>query len=168
MLALHLYEVLMADVTWFDAVKGVTRKFVDKLDGTWAEQVDASVSVGQITIGDVLSMPISNIANCPSAVDSVALAASGVIKAGAGVLHKIIGVNTLASTQYIQIHNTTTVPADGAVPVIVIAVAASSNFSIDLAPFGKAFSTGICWCNSTTLATKTIGAANIWLNALYK
>ena len=95
------------------------------------------------------------------------LAASLVVKASAGVLHKVTGVNTLGSTQYIQVHNATSLPADGAVPAVCIAVATGATFDIDFGPRGRTFSTGIVVSNSTTVATKTIGSANCWIDAQY-
>jgi hypothetical protein len=102
-----------------------------------------------------------------SVYSTSALDDSNVIKNSAGVLYGITGINAKASAQYIQIHNTTAVPADTAVPLVVITVPASSNFSIDFGIFGLPCSTGISWSNSTTLATKTLGSADVWLTALY-
>lgn len=99
---------------------------------------------------------------------TVAYAASKVVKAAPGVLLGLTGYNSLASAQFIQLHDAPSLPADTAVPVEVITVAASSNFSFDFGVYGKAFATGIVVCNSTTGPTKTIGAANCWFAPRYK
>ena len=98
---------------------------------------------------------------------TTAAAASGVIKASPGILNKVIGHNDKASTQYIQLFDAAAVPSDTAVPKMVIVAAADSNFEIDLGD-GASFNTGMAWSNSSTLATKTIGSADCWLNAVYR
>jgi len=97
-----------------------------------------------------------------------ALAASGVIKDKAGALYNLSGINDKAAIQYIQIFDSKTVPADGAVPVLVLVVSADSNFSIDLGVYGLPCKNGISWSNSSTLATKTIGAADCFVTAVYR
>ena len=100
--------------------------------------------------------------------DSAALEASSVSKASAGTLYTVFGVNNNAATRYFQVYNSTTVPADASVPVISIPVPAGQSFSLDLGEFGKLCNTGISWANSTTLATKTVGGADFWVNLGYK
>lgn len=103
-----------------------------------------------------------------SSVDAVTYAASGVIKASAGTLLGVMGFNSNASGQFIQIFNSATIPIDTTVPILTVFVPGTSNFSIDFSPLGKLFSIGISWSNSSTGPTKTIGASDCWINAQYK
>jgi hypothetical protein len=98
---------------------------------------------------------------------SKGLLASGVIKAKGGTILGVMGFNDKDADQYIQIFDSATVPDDAAVPTLVIEVTAKSNFSISFGENGYKLPTGISWSNSTTLATKTIGADDVWLNAVY-
>ena len=75
-------------------------------------------------------------------------------------LFLLVGYNAKASAQYIQLHNSATLPADTAVPEYSFKVDAASNFSLDLSLYGDYFDTGIVVCNSSTQATKTIGSAD--------
>jgi hypothetical protein len=98
---------------------------------------------------------------------TTALAASLVVKAVPGILYGLSGINNKGSAQYIQVHDATALPADAAVPKIVFTVPATSNFSIDFGYYGRAFLVGIVVCNSSTLATKTIGSADCWFDVQY-
>ncbi len=99
---------------------------------------------------------------------TTALATSLIIKASPGTLISLCGYNSKASAQFIQLHNTTSLPSDAAIPIYSFTVPAASNFSLDVPVFGIPFTTGIVTCNSSTVATKTIGAADCWFTAVVK
>lgn len=94
-------------------------------------------------------------------ISSTTYEASRIFKATPGILFSISGYNSRASTQFIQIHNSATLPADTAVPVVTFPVAASTFFSYTFqTPLN--LSAGITVCNSSTAPTKTIGSADIF------
>ena len=99
---------------------------------------------------------------------SIAYEASRVVKPKPGVLYGLTGYNAKVSTQFIQIHDAPGVPVEGAVPVAIISAAASSPFSIDWGAGGRQFKYGIVVVNSSTGPTKTIGSADIWVDAQYR
>lgn len=78
----------------------------------------------------------------------------------------LVGYNSKASAQFIQLHNAAALPANGSVPEYSITVPATSNFTIDLSLYGDLFSVGIVACNSSTQATLTVGAADCSFTAL--
>ena len=98
-------------------------------------------------------------------IHSSALEASHVFKTGPGTLVSLIGYNSGAA-QFIQVHNSASLPNEGDVPTYTFTVGAAQNFSLDIPINGARFTTGIAACNSSTSDTKTIGAANVFFTAV--
>lgn len=103
--------------------------------------------------------------NESSVAKTTVLATSLVVKASAGKLFGFAGYSTTA--QFIQVHDTTSLPTDTAIPVLVFPIEANKPFSISL-PRAHSCATGITISNSTTGPTKTIGSANTWITAYYE
>jgi hypothetical protein len=134
---------------------------------TWDRIRSASATGAGLGVQLQAVTPVGTSGTAPSNADSTALATNLVIKATAGTLYGLSGINNNAAIRYIQLFNSATLPADAAVPAFVIQAAATSNFSVDFGSYGRFFSTGIVVCNSSTLATKTIGAADSWFDARF-
>ena len=94
------------------------------------------------------------------------LEASRVIKTGPGILYGFTVTNTKASAQFVQVFDASLLPADGAVPILAMSVAASTAIGFNWLP-GRTFLTGIVVCNSSTQATKTIGSADCLFDAQF-
>lgn len=98
---------------------------------------------------------------------SAALEASNIASAAGGSLISLTGYNSKASAQFIQVHNSATVPANGAVPIVTFTVPATSNFSLNFTT-PMAFGAGIVVCNSSTATTKTLGSADCFFTIQYR
>lgn len=98
---------------------------------------------------------------------SLAFEASRVVKAGAGTLYGFSGFSNDTGSGFILGFDAAAVPSNGAVPVLVVATSAASNFSADWGQWGRAFTRGIILCYSTTAATLTLGSASVWIDAQY-
>lgn len=89
-----------------------------------------------------------------------ALAASLIGLAAPCTVYGISGYNSKGSAQFIQLHDSATLPADTAVPAFNITAATVANFSVDFGMYGMPFKNGVVICNSSTAPTKTIGSAD--------
>jgi hypothetical protein len=88
-----------------------------------------------------------------------------VVSAAPAVLHSITITTSLS--QYLHIHNAITQPGNGATPLQSIWVNAGSLKYV-FGEGGKSFSSGIVVCNSSTMTTTTIGAADSMFAVEYK
>ncbi len=91
--------------------------------------------------------------------------ASRVIAAAACKLVMLCGYNS-GPSQWIQIFNSTTVPANNAVPVLSYGIPTQSSFQIPIPVSGLPLSTGLSWSNSSTGNKKTIGSADCFVTAV--
>lgn len=148
-------------------INGVTPLMGNGTTGTGSQRVTIASDNTAFSV-NANQVPSSSSANAPTRVSSSALEASHVIKASAGNLYTVTGYNSRTSSQFIQVFNSTTVPADTTVPIYTFIVAAQSNFSLDFGLLGENFSTGIAISNSSTVATKTIGSADCWFTVRYQ
>lgn len=104
----------------------------------------------------------------PSWDDSAALEASSITKPGPGNLYGLVATNTNGAVRYFQLFDSTTVPADTAVPKMAFAMPAGATIVIPTIPGSRRyFPTGISWAFSTTLATKTAGAAECFASVAF-
>ena len=74
-------------------------------------------------------------------------------------------VVTTSVAEWIQIHDVSSAPADTAVPLITIKASADGMVSLTYPVY---LVNGLYICNSSTHATKTIGAANCMIYGTYK
>src|SRR5690348_2119688 len=97
------------------------------------------------------------------------LAASLVVKSGAGRLFGFSGINTNASAQFILGFDLArnSPPANGTVPDFATKAPASDVFWMSWAPNWRQMTRGIILCNSSTAASLTIGAADCFFDAQY-
>lgn len=91
-------------------------------------------------------------------VASHVAAGNGARLVGAAIYHKG------ASDQYLQVHDATSLPANGSIPDIVYKLGATSNFGFDYDIVGRKFKNGIVICVSSTAGTLTIGSADLWID----
>lgn len=99
--------------------------------------------------------------------NSLALANSLTVKSGAGVLFGFSGYSNKGSAQFIQVFDKQIAAVNGDVPVLIINVAATTDFSADFGTWGRWFTRGIQIANSSTAATLTLGSADTWFDVQY-
>ena len=108
--------------------------------------------------------------------DTQAFANSGVIDAVPGTFLGCYGFNKSASAiLYVQFFNSTTVPADTAVPSFTpVPLSPGATFTligtatVGTQSFGPIMTSGLAWAASTTAATKTVdSSSSVWLTCQY-
>jgi hypothetical protein len=106
-------------------------------------------------------------AELPSNNHSNVLAASLVACTGPAYLVAFTINNTNAAAQFIQLHDANVLPADGVAPAVVFTGPASSDKFVTYSLPGRFFQRGIVICNSSSAATKTIGAADCFFDVQF-
>jgi hypothetical protein len=115
-----------------------------------------------------ISVPASSTTNVLSTSVSTGLEPVRVVKASAGRLYSVLVNNTKSTSQSIQVHNTTSEPANGVSATTYWVVPAQSTTLMDFGPYGEHFSTGITINNSTTLINKTKGVSDTTFKVYYQ
>lgn len=83
------------------------------------------------------------------------------VKTGPCTMVSLVGYNS-GPTQFIQVHNTSTAPAPGAVPTYFFVVPTANNFSLDIPISGAPLSNGLSVNCSSTGPTLTPGSNNVF------
>lgn len=99
---------------------------IDGLTGVGTYEEIKSTGTGALLVASAAG---GGAAQSPSNATSSAYETSRVIKASAGTLYGFTVHNSLASTQFIQLHDASSLPADAAVPVVVISAPANTTVS---------------------------------------
>jgi hypothetical protein len=118
-------------------------------------------------LGYVQPYPFGIPEDLPHNAFTAAAASSLIAFTGQGRVMGISVSSTLGAGQFVQVFNASTLPADGAVPLISVPIAATASIGLAFTPGGRWFTIGCVVCNSTTQATKTIGAANCLIDVQY-
>lgn len=137
--------------------------------GTWTIQPGNTANTAPwLNTPTPVVSPLSSSAPNEASV-STAYEASHIVKSSAGVLYSLICYNSKASAQFVLTFNSTTLPADSTVSVTApMSCQASSNCTLDFGDYGKYYSTGVVWSNSSTSPTKTIGSADMFCEPRYQ
>lgn len=88
-------------------------------------------------------------------------------KTGISKLFGFTVYSSNAAAQFVLLFDATALPADTAVPLMAFPVAATANVAAYWGTAGRSFTHGIVLCNSSTAATKTIGAADCFFDVQY-
>lgn len=118
-------------------------------------------SVTQHTPAHARHIPVSTY-NSNGLLDGEAVSTTPVI------VKEVRVTNASGATRYIQLFDAAALPADGTVPSMLPVVIINGAVLSIAFPEGRLFGTGLCWCSSTTQATKTIGGAtDFWMEIDY-
>lgn len=103
----------------------------------------------------------------PLSASSLALQSAFLVTSGPARLFGFQVYSNKGSAQFIQLFDSQTAPAAGAIPVAVFTVATISNLPVAYPWPGRWFSRGIWLANSSTAATLTAGAADCYYDVQY-
>jgi hypothetical protein len=126
-----------------------------------------------MSVSDFTASPVAELfgefasSELPTNNHSNALAASLTVCSGPAYLVAFTVNNTNAAAQFIQLHDANVLPADGSVPAVVFTASASSDKFVTYSLPGRFFQRGIVVCNSSTAATKTVGAADCFFDVQF-
>jgi len=120
--------------------------------------------LGPDDLSQVTELPWAQLA--PFNYNPGAAVASAIVKAGPGAVFGWTLTNTNGAARYMQFFDSATLPADTAVPLFSILVAIGATSLVTLIR-PRIFLKGIVMCNSSTGATKTIGAADSIVDIQY-
>lgn len=98
---------------------------------------------------------------------SQALASSLVVSTTTCYLVALTINNTNAAAQFVQLHESTSLPANGAIPATVFTAPAAGDKFVAYSLPGRYFENGIVVANSSTAATLTIGAADCFFDVQF-
>lgn len=104
---------------------------------------------------------------CPPLNDYVPALAASIVLPGHLLVYGFTVYSTKGSAQFVNVFDTGSLPGDGAVPILSWPVAANNGAGFSFTPRGRQFRTGLVLCNSSTDATKTIGAADCFFDVQY-
>jgi|SRR5690348_14093561 len=83
------------------------------------------------------------------------------------VVYGFTAFSTNAGSQFVLMFDASAVPADTAVPILALDVAAATLRGVSWSPPGRQFLQGFVLCTSSTAATKTIGSADTFFDVQY-
>jgi len=92
---------------------------------------------------------------------------NAIVVPGRIVVYGFTVYNTKASAQFVNVFDASALPADTAVPLFSLPVAANNVVALAFTPRGRQFQTGLVLCNSSTDATKTIGSVDCFFDAQF-
>lgn len=113
-------------------------------------------------VGAMVIKPLAVSTYSPTLFTNFGANATLNVKATPGNVYSLYCDNLNAAVRYLQLHNTATTPAGGAVPLMTFKIPATSTLVLGTDFFtlaGENFSTGIAFAFSTTEGTYTAGAA---------
>lgn len=110
---------------------------------------------------DDLSDRLSPISDAPAKLSASYLATGFLRVYGFSVY------NSKNAAQFIQVFDTSTLPADTAVPRMVFNLPTQQTLNVYYGEMGRLFTRGIVLCNSSTDTTKTVGSADCLFDVEY-